>query len=363
MILAALLAAVVSFPSPSGAGAGQPYLTARADGTLAMSWVEAGALRFASMKNGRWSAPRVIVKRNDLMVSGADFPAVAEDVRGVLYAQWLQKHGHGYDVWVSASVDGGATWRTPRLVNRDAKEAEHGFVSLAPLPNGGMAMVWLDGREKETQLRYAELDAAVKVKNETVLDARVCDCCSTAMTMTAKGALVAYRDRSAEEIRDIAYVRREGSKWTAPRRVHADDWKIAGCPVNGPQVDARGALAVTSWFTAAKSDDPRVYVAFSEDAGTTFGKAIRVDGRRAAGRVDVLLLGDQSALVTWIEDSRVLVRRVRRDGRADAPQELGRVASARGAGVPRAAIVGDTAYVAWTDPATKTIALRAISLR
>ncbi|MDQ3281771.1 MAG: glycoside hydrolase [Acidobacteriota bacterium] len=358
MILAALLAAVVAFPSPSGAGAGQPYLAARADGTLLMSWIESGALRFASMKNGRWSAPRVVVKRDELMVSGADFPSIAEDARGVLYAQWLEKHGHGYDVWVSASSDGGATWRKPVLVNRDAKEAEHGFASFAPMSQGGMAMVWLDGREgTQTQLRYAELDASATVKNERVLDGRVCDCCSTAMTMTAKGALVAYRDRLDGEIRDISYVRRDGAKWSAPRRVHEDDWKIAGCPVNGPQVDARGSRAAMAWFTAANAKDPRVYVAFSTDAGSTFGKAIRVDAGHALGRVDTLLLKDGSALVTWIEADRILARRVRANGSVEAPQELARVTSARAAGVPRIALVGNTAYVAWTDPATKTIKL------
>ena len=32
------------------------------------------------------------------------------------------------------------------MLNRDGKKNEHGFVSLAPLPGGGVAATWLDGR-------------------------------------------------------------------------------------------------------------------------------------------------------------------------------------------------------------------------
>ncbi|HEY0156100.1 MAG TPA: sialidase family protein [Thermoanaerobaculia bacterium] len=379
MILVTLLAAVLSLPSPAGSGAAEPYLTARPDGTLVMSWLEGGALKFASLKDGRWSAPRVIVQRDDLFVNWADFPSIVDDGRGTLFAHWLQKSGKGtyaYDVVATSSSDGGKTWRKPLLVNTDGKQAEHGFVSFAPLPGGGVAVAWLDGREMTEgdghdahggamTVRYAELDAALRRKAETVLDARVCECCNTAMTMTAKGPLVAYRDRSGGEVRDIAFMRRANGKWSNPSRVHADNWKIPGCPVNGPQLDARGNRAALAWFTAA-GDKPRVQVAFSADAGATFGRAVRVDSGNAVGRVDVLMLADGSALVTWIEgtadSSGIFARRVHPDGRAEAPVKLAATSSARASGFPRAALVGNTAYFAWTDPAAKTVKVQSLGI-
>ena len=36
------------------------------------------------------------------------------------------------------------------------------------------------------------------------LDDRVCECCSTSAAMTANGPVIVYRDRSADEVRDIA---------------------------------------------------------------------------------------------------------------------------------------------------------------
>jgi hypothetical protein len=380
MILATVLAALLSLPSPAGSGAAEPHLAARADGTVMMSWLEGGVLKFASLKNGRWSQPRTIVEGKELVVNWADFPSIVDDGHGVLFAHWLQKSGKGtysYDVWVTSSGDDGKTWRKPLLVNRDGKEAEHGFVSLAPLPKGGVALAWLDGREMEEghghgghsgsmMLRYAELDAALKVRDESTLDARVCECCSTAMAMTADGPLVAYRDRSGDEVRDIAFVRRDGGKWSNPAHVRVDNWKIPGCPVNGPQVDARGERAALAWFTGAK-EKPQVLVAFSRDAGGTFGRAVRVDRGNAVGRVDVLLLKDGSALVTWIEgsadDAGIFARRVFPDGKMNEPVKLAATSSARASGFPRAALVGTTAYFAWTDPAAKTVKVQSLSLR
>src|SRR5690606_40868449 len=62
----------------------------------------------------------------------------------------------------------------------------------------------------------------------------VCDCCQTSVALTSRGPLLFYRGRSPDEVRDVLVSRLEGNVWTAPRRVHADDWVVGGCPVNGP---------------------------------------------------------------------------------------------------------------------------------
>jgi len=372
-----LLAAVLTLAAPSGPGAAEPHLTTLRDGSLVMSWLEpAGAkshaLKFASYRDGKWSAPRTIVTRDDFFVNWADFPSIVEDARGTLFAHWLQKSGSGtyfYDVYITASRDGGKTWAKPRVLHSDGVKAEHGFVSLAAHGRAGIAAVWLDGREMKEgdpasvmTLRYADLDAALYVRNEKVLDARVCECCTTAMTMTAAGPLVAYRDRANDEIRDIGFLRRVNGTWSAPRLVHADDWKIPGCPVNGPQLASRGNRVAMAWFTAP-DDEPRVNLAFSRDGGATFEPPVRIDsGANVVGRVDVLLLDDGSALVSWIENDAVMLRRVRANGTADAPVKLAATTSARAAGFPRGALIGKSAVFAWTDASAKQIRLARVDL-
>jgi len=243
------------------------------------------------------------------------------------------------------------TWSKPFLLNRDGRDGEHGFVSLVPLAQGGVGATWLDGRNAEAMsLRYATVSARGVVANEIEVDSRACDCCSTGMAMTAGGPLIVYRDRSDDEIRDIAYVR-PGAK---PRTVHADGWKITGCPVNGPQADAIGKTAAVAWFTSA-NDQPRVYVAFSED----FEHAIRVDEGKPAGRVDVVLLDANRALVSWLEENEVRARTIRRDGTPGASTKIGDAGAARASGFPRIARLGRDVYFAWTrmDGAAKQVHL------
>jgi hypothetical protein len=320
------------------------------------------ALRIARFTNGAWSQPLTVVERNDFFVNWADFPSVLEDKSGVLFAHWLQKSGKGvyaYDVRMATSKDGGRTWSAPFLLNRDGKQNEHGFASLAALPGGGVGATWLDGRnmpegkeEGEMSIRYASVDAGGSIRADAALDTRTCECCTTGMAMTANGPVVVYRDRSREDVRDIAFVRRTKEGWTKPRLLHADGWKIAGCPVNGPQIDAIGSRAAVAWFTAA-NDRGRAFVAFSADSGATFGNPIGIDDGKPVGRVDVLMLDADTALVTWLEQTasgaEIRARRVRRNGTIDPATKVADSGTARGSGFPRIARVGRDVYFTWTE--------------
>lgn len=355
--------------TPAAAGGVHPFLTSAPDGSLLMAWTEpAGgghAVRFASFAKGRWSEPRTIVRRDDLFVNWADFPSIAVTADGTLFAHWLQKSSPGkysYDVHVASSRDGGRTWSRSRAVHRDGTPTEHGFVSMIPVRRDAVGVVWLDGRNMkgeehggEMTLRYARIDARGNLAREDLLDSRVCECCTTGMAASSGGPVIVYRDRSPEEIRDISYVRWSKGRWSKPAPLHRDGWKIEGCPVNGPQIDARGDLAAAAWFTAA-AEKGRVNVVFSTDGGATFGAPIRVDGGSPTGRVDLLLLEDGSALVTWIDglgdEAHIAMRRVRRDGRMTPVQKAAVSSTARGSGFPRMAIIGEEVYLTWTEPST-----------
>lgn len=369
--------AVEILPSPAGDGAAEPFVSAARDSIL-LSWLEPVAntkrfaLRFARLRDGRWSAPQTIVDRDDLFVNWADFPSVVEDANGALFAHWPQKSGSGtysYDVRIATSTDGGATWSAPFLLNRDGRQAEHGFVTLSPIPGGGVAATWLDGRNMKSEgghddheasgdmtLRFATVNAHGGIAGDVELDGRTCECCGTGMALTSSGTLIAYRDRSNEEIRDISYVRKGSGGWMQPAPLHADDWKIEGCPVNGPQVDAIDAVVATAWFTAAQ-DDPRAFVTFSADGGSTFGKPVQVDDGKPLGRVDVVLLDAGTALVTWLEQTasgaEIRARRVRRNGGTDPSMKIAETTSARAAGFARIARLGPDVYFAWTEPVAK----------
>jgi hypothetical protein len=360
--------------SPSGPDSREPELFATADGRVILSWVEKTGekrhtLRFAARDASGWSGARTVAEGDNWFVNWADFPSVIALADGSMAAHWLVKSGKGtyaYDVNISRSKDGGKTWAKPVVPHTDGTQTEHGFVSLLPLQDGRLGAVWVDGRATKDvgeghgegplpvsmQLRYATLNADGKLSDEAVLDDRICECCQTSAAVTADGVVAAYRDRSAEEVRDIHFVRGQAGGWGAPRPVHADKWQINACPVNGPSVAADGRRVALAWYTG-EGENPRVQVAFSADAGATFGPPTRVDDGNTLGRVDVVLLADGSALVCWMsggaEGGANKVRRVAPDGTLGPVAVIAQTDPSRSSGFPRMARVGDTVHFAWTQ--------------
>jgi hypothetical protein len=201
-------------------------------------------------------------------------------------------------------------------------------------------------------LRAAVFDRLGAQVSETVLDDRVCECCPTAAAVTSDGPIVAFRDRSQDETRDIYVSRLADGRWTKPEPVHRDNWQINACPVNGPAISASGRDVAIAWFTVAE-DQGRVFVAFSADAGRTFAPPVRVDDVSALGRVDVELLPDGAAVVSWIEvagqRSEFRIRRVSRSGQRDESMSVAGITANRSSGFPRMARRGDELVFAWTD--------------
>jgi len=364
--------AFTALPSPAGPRSGEPFLATDSSGGVHLTWIErtgdsTHAVRYARLDGDTWSAPSTVVERRDLFVNWADFPAVIATPSGRLLVHWLQRSGAGryaYDVRIAQSTDRGATWSADTVLHTDRSAGEHGFVALWLAPGDSVRAAWLDGRQMagghDGESRGAMTLQSVAVASngalgpEQPLDVRTCDCCQVAVTVTPSGPLVAYRDRTEDEIRDISVVRQVAGTWTAPTTVYADGWHIEACPVNGPALASRGDTVAIAWFTGAQ-DTARVRVAFSTDGGKNFAAPVRVDGGAPAGRVGIALDANGDALVSWLErlppeDAEVRVRRVGRSGEMRAPFTISRTKAARASGFPRIVRSGDALVAAWTVP-------------
>lgn len=358
--------------SPAKGLAGEPNLFVAEDGTAYLSWIayendSTDALYYASLSEEEWSVPRRIAAGSDWFVNWADFPSLAVygGGRERLAAHWLAKSAGGtydYDVHIAQSTDGGVTWSPSFIPHTDGVPAEHGFVTLLPLSEDRMMAVWLDGRRTvdtigehrgAMTLRTATFETDGRLYEEAELDARTCDCCQTDAALTSRGPIVVYRDRSEGEIRDIYYTRRLDGEWTEPRPVFSDHWEIAGCPVNGPAVAARDETVAVAWFSHAREAGPQVKVAFSGNAGASFAPPVRIDGGNPAGRVDVVLLEPQRALVSWLEnrDEGAEIRAVEVDaaGRVGETMTLVTTSESRRSGFPILEKAGDRLLLAWTQ--------------
>jgi hypothetical protein len=351
-----------------------PYVAADGSDGYLVSWIERKTSNFnvAALRGGKWFQSRTIAS-GKLLVNKADFPSIVAGARGLLFAHWIERNGHGSRIRIARSDDDGASWSAPVTPHPDV-ESEFGFASLLPVANGAVQAVWLDGRTLEggeegrgdMALHSAIVTKDGKLTNDSVVDARVCDCCQTGIALAAGGPLVAYRDRSAEELRDISLVQHSSGAWSAPSTIHADGWKILGCPVNGPRIAADAHRVAVAWFTAA-NDRPRVQLALSADGGATFAQPVAIDEGHPVGHVDVALLADGSALVSWLEESegaaQLNVRRVSAAGLADAAVRVATGSSASSIGYPRMAVSRDNAVLAWNGESSVELAAIPFSKR
>jgi len=379
------LGAATFVASPAATGARFPNLASTADGqTVVMSWLEPGTgdvfrLRYAEwQREQRWGTPLEVAAGKHWFVNWADFPSVVPAHDGPWTAHWLQQKPGGvyaYDVMTRLSADGGHTWSEPHSPHDDGTATEHGFVSFAN--SGGRPYgVWLDGRKTLGEghdhgaddhaaapgamtLRGAVLTPAGAIDGSEI-DARVCDCCQTDVAVSGTALLVVYRNRSEDETRDIQAARLENGVWTTPVTVHADGWRIDACPVNGPAVAARGEEVAVAWFTAP--DQPRVRVAFSADGGRTFGAPLEVASGKVVGRVDVVLLQDGRAVVSWLAETAngavIRAQPFNHTGAADVVKDIATSNVARSSGFPQMIEVANGLLFAWTEngsiPAVRT---------
>lgn len=344
--------------SPAGADSMAPQLTVSAD-RIILSWLETkhhATLKYAERTPSGWSVADTVVSGENVVANWADVPSVRALGDGRLIAQWLEKNGpdpEAYDLRLSMSADRGRTWTPLRSPHGDRTKTQHGFASLFEQGAAGFGIVWLDGRETAKAggamtLRATRYEGP-EGGGEAVVSSRVCDCCPTAAAATSDGAIVAFRNRTAGEIRDIYTARWDGRAWSAPAPVHDDGWTINGCPVNGPALAARGRDVAVAWFTGAGGAG-RAWAAFSSDAGRTFGQPVRIDDEGSTGRVQVAWLKDGAAVVSWVEfakgPSQLRVRRVTKRGDRSPP-----VTIAHGVGTqfPRMAAARDEIVFAWIE--------------
>lgn len=365
--------------SPAGPNASLPHLIKGGDNNLYLSWVEKGdssqvMFMYSMLNESGWSAPELISKGNDWFVNWADYPMIAVDKDGNKIAHYLAKSSNGtysYDVNVVIKPSTEEEWSPAIIPHKDGTPTEHGFVTMLPNNDGTFLLAWLDGRNTgggghgegghggggAMTIRAATLDMQGELTNEVELDSRVCDCCQTGGTITSSGPVITYRDRSDEEVRDMSYVSRVNNQWSEPTSIANDNWKIPGCPVNGPRITSIGNTIASAWFTAANGE---AKVKASFNIGKGFTDPIIIDETSPIGRVDVVLLDENTAIVSWLaggESPSIMYRTVSLNGTLGDPVVVAETSESRGSGFPQMEVFNGFVYFAWTkgDGQTSTI--------
>jgi len=368
---------ITTLPSPAANGSSAPHLALTPAGDVVMSWLEPAAdgrhaLKYATLQRDGWSPARSLADGNDWFINWADFPSVTPITAIDWVAHWLVKQPGGtysYDIALAISRDAGNTWNRPLKPHDDGTPTEHGFVTLFPW-GAGFGAVWLDGRKTKPEpggmtLRYARVGFDGTIGENGEIDELVCDCCATDVALAAAGPVATYRNRTTDEIRDIAVSRYAEGAWQPPVIVGNDQWRIPGCPVNGSTIAARGERVVVAWYTAPNRQR-RVQLAWSDDGGRTFGSPVVIEEGSVSGNVDVELLADDLAVVSWTAKTEggpgeIRLRRVPFRGEPGPVQLVAKSDVSRGSGFPQMILGRDGLVYAWTEPGEPSRVLTARS--
>ena len=353
---------------PIGASSRYPNLT-ETDRGMAIIWFEpiqeGHALKWSEFNGRMWSNPVIITSGEDYFINWADFPSIIYNGKNHFAVHWLEKNGSGpydYLVKVAQSHNRGRSWSTPIIPHRDKKKGEHGFVSFFNINDNKIGLVWLDGRNMladshedgygQMTLYSTTVDRDGGLGKEILLDERVCECCPTSAIEIGNEVLVAYRDRSLTEIRNINLVRWDGSAWKKPQILHDDNWKIAGCPVNGPKLAVQGNNVAAVWYTSP-SEQSSIYISISKDGGDNFNDPVRLDSGKPIGRVDCIWLDRDKVLVSWMEmgaeSTNVIFSTVSSAGQKSRAMIATEISPGRASGHPVISHYRQHIFLTWTE--------------
>lgn len=356
---------------PAGSNVVGPRFATGPGGDIVLSWMQredSGAtLRFSTLKSEQWGPAVDVVTDRNMFVNWADLPSVTPLAKTHWVTHWLSKSAdstYAYDILLAQSSDQGQSWSDPVRPHADGTPTEHGFVSIHTQGDSA-SLLWLDGRKMVNEatddpritsmtLRSALVAPSGEVSQQQLVDEIVCDCCQTDVAVSSHGPIAVYRDRTADEIRDIYVSRFSNGAWEPGTPIAIDGWKIAACPVNGPAIDSQGDLVAIAWFSAANGN-PVVSAALSTNGGRTFKQPVEIASRGASGHVGISIIDRSSAVVSWVKsDNRgtnaINIRGVTAGGLLGRPQTVGRTDLVNL--YPQMIRRDDTLILAWTDEIT-----------
>lgn len=190
-----------------------------------------GEMKFLSL--GMRRGPRVAVAKDTITVT-----AIGGELGG----------GRDGDLFAWRSPDGGKTWLDSTRVNDANASAREGLHAMAAGPKGELYCVWLDLRNKRTEIMGSRSDDGGKTwsKNNLVYrspDKNVCECCHPSVTFADDGGLFVMWRNSIEGNRDMYWAKSNdsGKNFGDAERLGEGSWKLAACPMDGGAIAVDGA--------------------------------------------------------------------------------------------------------------------------
>ncbi|MDB6130384.1 MAG: hypothetical protein JWM04_1491, partial [Verrucomicrobiales bacterium] len=153
-----------------------------------------------------------------------------------------------------SSADEGTTWGPPVIVNDAKTSAREGLHAMAGNGRGELFAVWLDLRNKGTQLWGSRStdggktwQANIKVYESP--EKSICECCHPSALFTSDGNLVVMWRNSLNGNRDLYQIISSdgGKSFAAATKLGSESWKLKGCPMDGGSLGEVSGKIINVW--------------------------------------------------------------------------------------------------------------------
>lgn len=292
-----------------------PYFTTNNSGEVVISWVRESSdsnavLCYATANTAQgFSKPVFVTGSKNVQPHAENRPKIIFKPSGEIIALWgaanpNPKNKYSGIVYYAQSFNNGKTWSQPKKLVTDSSGYDQRYFDVALLPNGEVAIVWLDNR-KTTQkegsaLYFATTSGAGGFTGERKIQQQCCPCCRTSLLVDGAGNInIVYRGIINDSIRDMVHTvsTNQGKSFSAPRQIHADNWVISGCPHTGPAM-AQGKNGLHfAWYTGGNQQGS--FFATSTNNGQTFEGYDGISARGAHPQLAALKNGN--IIAVWDE--------------------------------------------------------------
>lgn len=179
-------------------------------------------------------------------------------------------------IYYSQSFDQGKNWTAARPLVTDPAGNDQRYFDIALNGEGEVVIIWLDNR-KSSKSEGSALYLATTYEREGFqqqhkIAETTCQCCRTKLLIDQQQRIhVVYRAILQDTIRDMVHQVSEdgGRNFSAPKRIHADNWIIKTCPHTGPSMTSNSKGLHFAWYSAAP--EKASYYVSSADNGKSFG--------------------------------------------------------------------------------------------
>jgi len=257
LLLALSAADRVILETPEGAR--QPQVAVGSNGWVAVVYGVQGEIHLSLSEDSgaTFGAPLEVADAGKLALGMRRGPRVVLAPHAIVVTAIAGKKGGGRDGDLLAwrSTDKGKTWSGPVRVNDVEASAREGLHAMARDGLEGVYTAWVDLREERAAAVYLSksVDGGATWSEDRLVyrppSGGICECCAPSLACDDSHGLHVMFRNSLGGMRDMwVTTTRDGGK-TFPRawKLGTGTWKITTCPMDGGGLTTEGSLPRSVW--------------------------------------------------------------------------------------------------------------------